>query len=256
MKKKLIIGVLVLCNMVLMVGSVFATKLGNVNNTSVLKEDELYSLKMQETALSQKAASLEDSQIIENSQIAEELKFEETPVNIDKSQMAEKVLYVEEEEALPVDDQQVSLPVNEQQVASVDISTKTIYKVKPNDSLSKIANEYFGDETKWDKIFQANKDNLSDPNSLYVGQELLIPEVSVEKAEAQAFRAAPVEKKPKHDIAVNAITHTVQSGDSLYKVSGKYYHDPTMWRKIYEANEETLEGQDLLRKGQILIIPQ
>ena len=157
---------------------------------------------------------------------------------------------------LPVNDQQVTLPMNDQQVASVDISTKTIYKVKPNDSLSKIANEYFGDETEWDKIFQANKDNLSDPNSLYVGQELLIPDVSVEKAKTQAFRAAPMEKKPEHDIAVNAITHTVQSGDSLYKVSGKYYHDPTMWRKIYEANEETLEGQDLLRKGQILIIPQ
>ena len=273
MKKKLIIGVLVLCNMVLVVGSVFATKLGNVNNTNVLKEDELYNLKMQETAQSQKAASLEDSQIIENSQIAEKLKFEETPVDIDKIQMAEKVLYVEEEETLSMDDQQVTLPVNEeqvilpvngqlvtlpvddQQVASVEISTKKIHKVKPNDSLSKIAKEYFGDETKWVKIFQANKDNLSDPNSLYVGQELLIPEVSIEKGETQAFRV-PVEKKPEHDIAVKAITHTVQSGDSLYKVSGKYYGDPTRWRKIYEANEETLEGQDLLRKGQILIIPQ
>jgi nucleoid-associated protein YgaU len=52
----------------------------------------------------------------------------------------------------------------------VDISTKTIYKVKPNDSLSKIAKEYFGDETKWYKIFEANKINMSDPNSLYVGQ--------------------------------------------------------------------------------------
>ena len=96
---------------------------------------------------------------------------------------------------------------------------------------------------------------MSDPNALYVGQELFIPEASVEKAETQSFRAA-VEKKPEHDIAVNTITHTVQSGDTLYRVSGKYYHDPTMWRKIYEANEETLEGQDLLRKGQILIIPQ
>jgi len=169
--------------------------------------------------------------------------------------MAEKVLYVEEEETLPVDDPQVTLPVNNQQVASVDISTKTIHKVKPNDSLSKIAKEYLGDETKWDKIFQANRDHLSDPNALYVGQELFIPEASVEKAETRSFRAA-VEKKPEHDITVNTITHTVQSGDTLYRVSGKYYHDPTMWRKIYKANEETLEGQDLLRKGQILIIPQ
>ncbi len=267
MKKKIIISVLVLCNMVLVAGSVFATKSGNVNNTNVLTEDELYNLKIQETALSQKAMPLENSQIIEKSQIAEK------PFKIDESQLSEKVLYVEEEETLSVDDQQVTLSVDdqqvtlsvndqqvtlsvdEQQVTSVDMSTKTIYKVKPNDSLSKIAKEYFGDETKWDKIFEANKDNMSDPHSLYVGQELLIPGVSVEKTETQASRVS-VEKKPEHDIAVNTITHTVQSGDTLYRVSGKYYNDPTMWKKIYEANEETLEGRDLLRKGQILIIPQ
>ncbi len=249
MKKKLVIGVLILCNMVLVAGSVFATKSGNVNNTNELTDDGLYNLKKQETAHSQKAVYIEEPQI------AVELKFEETPVNIDESQLAEKILYVEEEETLPVDVQQVTLPVDVPQVASVEISTKTIHKVKRNDSLSKIAKKYFGDETKWVKIFEANKDNMPDPHSLYVGQELLIPDVSVEKTETQAFRAS-VEKKSKHDIAENIITHTVQSGDTLYEVSGKYYNDPTLWRKIYEANEETLEGQDLLRKGQILIIPK
>ncbi len=267
MKKKIIISVLVLCNIVLVAGSVFATKSGNVNNTNVLTEDELYNLKIQETALSQKAMPVENSQIIKKSQITEK------PFKIDESQLSEKVLYVEEEETLSVDDQQVTLSVDdqqvtlsvndqqvtlsvdEQQVTSVDMSTKTIYKVKPNDSLSKIAIKYFGDETKWVKIFEANKDNLPDPHSLHVGQELLIPDASVEKAEAQTFRV-PVEKKSEHRIVVKTVTHTVQSGDSLYKVSGKYYNDPTKWRKIYEANEDTLEGQDLLRKGQILIIPQ
>jgi nucleoid-associated protein YgaU len=87
---------------------------------------------------------------------------------IEKSQIAEEILFEEEEETLPED---------VQQVASVDISTKTIHKVKPNDSLFKIANKYFGDGTKWNKIFEANKDSMSDPHSLYVGQELLIPDV-------------------------------------------------------------------------------
>ncbi len=105
----------------------------------------------------------------------EEIKLEGVPEKklgnsriIEKSQIAEEILFEEEEETLPED---------VQQVASVDISTKTIHKVKPNDSLFKIANKYFGDGTKWNKIFEANKDSMSDPHSLYVGQELLIPDV-------------------------------------------------------------------------------
>ena len=113
MKKKLIISVLVLCNMVLVVGSVFATKSGNVKNTNVFLENERYNQiiqdKIPKTSLSKKVVS------IEKFQIAEELKFAERPVKIDKAQMEEKILYVEEEETLPVDAQQVTLPVNDQQ---------------------------------------------------------------------------------------------------------------------------------------------
>ncbi|MHC4267932.1 MAG: LysM peptidoglycan-binding domain-containing protein [Planctomycetota bacterium] len=111
---------------------------------------------------------LENSRIIEKPQIVEELQIADESGKIDESQLSEEIPYEEEEEILPED---------EQQVASVGISTKTIHKVKPNDSLFKIAKEYFGDGTKWNKIFEANKDNMPDPHSLYVGQELLIPDV-------------------------------------------------------------------------------
>ena len=181
----------------------------------------------------------------EKSQIAEELQFAEAQRITEDSQIEKEIPYEEEEDISHED---------VQQVASVDISTKTMHKVKPNDSLVKISKEYFGDETKWYKIFEANKDNMSDPNSLYVGQELLIPDVIVEKAETQTFRPS-VDKKPEHNTAVNTITHTVQSGDSLYRIAGKYYDDPAMWEKIYKANEETIEDTSLLRKGQILVIP-
>ncbi len=190
---------------------------------------------------------IENSQIMEKPLITEVLQYEEKSGKIDQSQIAEKIIYDVEDE--------VTLPVFEQREVSVDISTKTIHMVEPNDSLTKIAKKYFGDETKWDKIFEANKDNMSNPHSLYVGQELLIPDVTVDKAETQAFRV-PVKKKQELDTKVNIITHTVQSGDTLYRIAGKYYDDPAMWKEIYEANEEAIEGQGLLRKGQILIIPQ
>lgn len=50
-----------------------------------------------------------------------------------------------------------------------------IYTVQKGDSLSKIAKEYFGDVNQWHKIFDANKNQISDPNKIHVGQKLIIP---------------------------------------------------------------------------------
>lgn len=49
------------------------------------------------------------------------------------------------------------------------------YTVKSGDNLSKIAQEQLGDSGKWTEIYEANKDKISNPNAIYVGQELTIP---------------------------------------------------------------------------------
>ena len=51
-----------------------------------------------------------------------------------------------------------------------------VYVVKSGDSLSKIAKERLGDGSRWPEIFEANKDKIKDPNLIYPGQELQIPE--------------------------------------------------------------------------------
>ena len=49
------------------------------------------------------------------------------------------------------------------------------YTVKPGDTLSKIAKEFYGNATDYNKIFKANQDQLSSPDRINVGQELKIP---------------------------------------------------------------------------------
>ena len=49
------------------------------------------------------------------------------------------------------------------------------YIVKSGDTLSKIAEEYYGDKMLYTKIFEANRDVLKDPNKIRPGQRLLIP---------------------------------------------------------------------------------
>ena len=47
--------------------------------------------------------------------------------------------------------------------------------VQKGDTLSKIAREYYGDAMLYPKIFEANRDTLTDPNKIKPGQRLRIP---------------------------------------------------------------------------------
>jgi LysM repeat protein len=50
-----------------------------------------------------------------------------------------------------------------------------LYTVKPGDTLSKISKQFYGNANEYMRIFNANKDQLTDPNKINVGQELKIP---------------------------------------------------------------------------------
>ncbi len=50
------------------------------------------------------------------------------------------------------------------------------YTVVSGDNLSKISKNMYGDANKYMKIFDANKPMLSDPDKIYPGQVLRIPE--------------------------------------------------------------------------------
>jgi nucleoid-associated protein YgaU len=49
------------------------------------------------------------------------------------------------------------------------------YTVQAGDSLSKIARQFYGDANKYMKIFEANKDQLADPDKIKPGMDLVIP---------------------------------------------------------------------------------
>jgi nucleoid-associated protein YgaU len=69
-----------------------------------------------------------------------------------------------------------SVPPDFSNVQSGGSSTATkIYVVKSGDSLSKIAKREYGDAGAWKAIFEANKDQIKDPNLIHPGQKLKIP---------------------------------------------------------------------------------
>lgn len=55
------------------------------------------------------------------------------------------------------------------------VSGARSYTVRPGDNLSKISKQFYGDANQYMKIFDANKDQLTDPDKIRAGMTLLIP---------------------------------------------------------------------------------
>jgi LysM repeat protein len=49
------------------------------------------------------------------------------------------------------------------------------YKVQSGDTLSKIAQHFYGKASEYNKIFEANRDQLADPDHIRAGMDLVIP---------------------------------------------------------------------------------
>ena len=52
---------------------------------------------------------------------------------------------------------------------------QSVYKVKPGDTLSKIAQVQLGKTSRWTEIWEANKGRIADPNLIEIGWELVLP---------------------------------------------------------------------------------
>jgi nucleoid-associated protein YgaU len=47
--------------------------------------------------------------------------------------------------------------------------------VEPGETLSSIAERFLGDSERWRAIFQANRDQIEDPDRIFPGQVLRVP---------------------------------------------------------------------------------
>ena len=54
-------------------------------------------------------------------------------------------------------------------------SRSTYYTIQSGDTLSKIAKAKYGDAGAYDKIFEANREVIGDPDKIYPGQQIRIP---------------------------------------------------------------------------------
>ncbi len=69
-------------------------------------------------------------------------------------------------------------------------------------------------------------------------------------------RGSAVSAMPSASPRDEVETYMIRPGDSLSSIAARKYNDPQQWRRIYDANRETLPSPDSVRVGQTLIIPR
>ncbi|MEM1042722.1 MAG: peptidoglycan-binding protein LysM [Bacteroidota bacterium] len=71
-----------------------------------------------------------------------------------------------------VDDDNLKIAGEE---AAAPVAATQYYTIESGDSLSKIADRFYGDPQKYKDLFEANREVIQDPDKIYPGQKIRIP---------------------------------------------------------------------------------
>ncbi len=65
-----------------------------------------------------------------------------------------------------------------------------------------------------------------------------------------------IEDVPAPEASTNPGEYTVEKGDTLQKISKKFYDTPRKWPQIYQANKEKIKDPNRLKEGTVIVIPK
>ncbi len=65
--------------------------------------------------------------------------------------------------------------INNTSVPIVEEVKVEYYVIQSGDTLSKLAKKYYGDAMAYNRIFEANREVIQDPDLIFVGQKIRIP---------------------------------------------------------------------------------
>ncbi len=156
-----------------------------------------------------------------------------------------------------------------------------IHVVSDGDNLAKIALKFYGPEdgnTRANimRIFEINKEQLTSPHDLKIGQNLIIPPPLVSQADQNETKNPPSDSlfekvesigrkllnpdKPKTTadrpkVPAGGKRYTVKDGDSLWRIAADQLGNGSRYKEIIKLNADILEDEHSLALGTTLKLP-
>jgi len=157
-----------------------------------------------------------------------------------------------------------------------DVRPVRTHRVQEDETLWSIAKKYYGDGSLANALATYNANRIGKGGVIQVGASLLVPDAEVlggtSKAKpstttkvASAEKPAPkpsdksTAKKPepaKKSTTSIPKTYTVKSGDTLQKISDKFYGTTKRWNDILELNDSVIDDEDGLQVGMVIKLPK
>lgn len=138
------------------------------------------------------------------------------------------------------------------------VNTYILHTLQPDESISTLAQRYYGDYRKFHLISQYNE--LEDATRVTVGQEIKIPvlegiPIIAEPSEIRTDSGQAPQAVSDEIIMVKGyITHIVQPEESLSKLARRYYGDYNKFDLIAKFND--IDDLTSVRVGQEIKIPE
>jgi NitT/TauT family transport system substrate-binding protein len=93
------------------------------------------------------------------------------PAGAEKPIVAAKPVPAPEAKISPVS----TKPVQPSAPPAPKMAAGELYTIKAGDTLSKLAERYYGAAGQWEKIYEANSASIKNPNYIFIGQKITIP---------------------------------------------------------------------------------
>lgn len=134
---------------------------------------------------------------------------------------------------------------------------QVIHYVKEGETLATIARQYYGDPLEFQRIVDANKKAVPNPNLIRPGVRLMIPPKATPGIAAPApGNVAPPAPAPTASAAKPKFTtYTLAEGDTLSDVAQRFFGSSKLWQKVYELNKDRIDNPDRVAAGTELRVP-
>lgn len=134
-------------------------------------------------------------------------------------------------------------------------SSDRVHYVKKNESLYTIAKHYYGNGNYWRTIYEANRDKMSNANSVREGVRLVIPNRSGGEV-ATMVKSKKTLSKTEGQVTGEYMMYTIRSGDSLSKLAVRFYGSGRKYIELYELNRDRIDDMDNLKVGMKILVPR